>query len=59
LDIGLDSVGIMSAAHLLKRIAKEDEVSAFIISHKSEIENMFDSTVTIQLSKGFSYIKEG
>jgi DNA repair exonuclease SbcCD ATPase subunit len=59
LDIGLDSVGILAAAHLLKRIAKDDEVSAFIISHKSEIENMFDSTVTIQLSKGFSYIKEG
>ena len=58
LDIGLDGVGITSVAHLLKRIAKDELISMFIISHKSEVENMFDSTITVQLSKGFSYIKE-
>lgn len=58
LDIGLDSVGIVAAAQSLKRIAKDDVVSIFIISHKSEVENMFDSTITVQMSKGFSYIKD-
>lgn len=58
LDVGLDGVGIIAAAQLLKRVAKDDEISMFIISHKSEVENMFDSTITVQLSKGFSYIKD-
>ena len=58
LDIGLDSVGIVAAAQSLRRISKDDAVSIFIISHKSEVENMFDSTITVQMSKGFSYIKD-
>ena len=58
LDIGLDGVGIVAAAQSLKRISKDDTVSIFIISHKSEVENMFDSTITVQMSKGFSYIKD-
>jgi DNA repair exonuclease SbcCD ATPase subunit len=58
LDIGLDAVGIKAAAKLLKAKAKEDEVSMYIISHRDEVENMFDHALVIQMSKGFSYIKD-
>ena len=58
LDVGLDGVGIIAAATALKLIAKEDDISMYIISHKNEVENMFDSVITVQMSKGFSYIKE-
>lgn len=56
LDHGLDSVGVQAAAKLLKRKAREEELSMFIISHREEIENAFDTTMEVQMSKGFSYI---
>lgn len=58
LDVGLDAVGVQDAARLLKRISRDEKLSLFIISHRDEIEGVFDSKLTIQLSKGFSYIKE-
>lgn len=58
LDIGLDTVGVQAAARLLKRKARDEELSLYIISHRDEIDGAFDRTMTIQLSKGFSYIKE-
>lgn len=59
LDIGLDSVGIIAAARVLKQISKEDDIAMFIISHKNEVETMFDEVMTVQLIKGFSYIRKG
>lgn len=58
LDIGLDAIGAKSAAKLLKNKSKEDNISVYIISHKEEIESAFDHTLVIQMSKGFSYIKD-
>jgi DNA repair exonuclease SbcCD ATPase subunit len=58
LDVGLDAVGTAAAAKLLRHIASKDGVSAYIVSHKSEFEGMFDRTMIVQLSQGFSYIKE-
>lgn len=58
LDIGLDAVGVQAAARLLKRKARDEGISMYIISHRNEIDGAFDNTLTIQLSKGFSYIKE-
>lgn len=58
LDVGLDAIGVQAAARLLKRKARDEGISMYIISHRDEIDGAFDNTLTIQLSKGFSYIKE-
>lgn len=58
LDIGLDTIGVQAAARMLKRKAREERLSLFIISHKNEIDSAFDRKMTVQLNKGFSYIQE-
>jgi DNA repair exonuclease SbcCD ATPase subunit len=58
LDIGLDTVGVQAASRLLKRKARDEQLSLYIISHRDEIDGAFDNTMTVQLSKGFSYIKD-
>lgn len=58
LDFGLDSLGIQAAAKMLKHKAREENLCLFIISHKDEVENIFDRILTVEMSKGFSYITE-
>lgn len=55
LDHGLDSVGVQAAIKMLKRKAREDKMSMFVITHR-EVDSAFDYTMTVQLSKGFSSI---
>lgn len=59
LDVGLDSIGVQSAAKMLKRKARDEGLSLFIISHRDEIDSAFDRTLTVEMQKGFSYIKKG
>ncbi len=56
LDNALDGNGVICAAKMLKLKANDDKLSLYIISHREEIENMFDKIMTITLNKGFSYI---
>lgn len=56
LDFGLDTVGVTSAARLVKQKAKDDGLCMYVISHKDEVNTIFDKKITIQMSKGFSYI---
>lgn len=58
LDIGLDTIGVQAAARLLKRKARDEGLSLYIISHRDEIDRAFDKVITVQLTKGFSYIVE-
>lgn len=58
LDVGLDTVGVQNAARMLKRKARDEGLSLYIISHRDEIDSAFDRSITVQLSKGFSYIKD-
>ena len=58
LDVGLDSIGITAAAKLLKNKARDEGLSVYIISHKDELSNAFDSKMTVTMNKGFSYIEE-
>ncbi len=58
LDVGLDQVGVQSAARMLKRKARDEQLCMFIVSHRDEVESSFDRTMTIQMNKGFSYIKD-
>lgn len=57
LDVGLDTVGVQNAARMLKRKARDEKLSVYIISHRDEIDSAFDHTMTVQMSKGFSYVK--
>jgi len=58
LDVGLDSVGVQNAAHMLKRKAREDDLTLFIISHRDEVSGIFDKTLTVTMEKGFSSISQ-
>lgn len=58
LDVGLDAIGIQNAARLLKKKARDDGVSMFIISHREEAKGIFDHNMVVQMTQGFSYIKE-
>ena len=58
LDVGLDAVGVQSAARMLKRKARDEGLNIFIISHRDEIGNIFDRTMIVQMQKGFSSIKD-
>ncbi len=55
LDHGLDSVGVQAAIKMLKRKARDEQLSMFVITHR-EVDSAFDRTMKIQLSKGFSYV---
>ena len=56
LDVGLDAIGVQAAAKMIKRKARDEKLSLFIISHRDEIDSAFDRTMTVQLNKSFSYI---
>ncbi|MNR50748.1 hypothetical protein D3C85_1703140 [compost metagenome] len=56
LDVGLDAVGVQSAAKMIKRKARDEKLSLYIISHRDEIDSFFDKTLVVQMNKGFSYI---
>lgn len=58
LDVGLDALGVQAAAKMLKHKAREEQLCLFIISHRDEVENAFDRIMTVEMSKGFSYINE-
>lgn len=57
LDVGLDTIGVQAAARMLKRKARDEKISVYIISHRDEIDSAFDHKMTVQMSKGFSYVK--
>jgi DNA repair exonuclease SbcCD ATPase subunit len=56
LDYGLDAGGVTACAYLIKHLARTHKTSTFVISHRAEIDGMFDRKMTVQLSKGFSGI---
>jgi DNA repair exonuclease SbcCD ATPase subunit len=58
LDNGLGNVGVHLAAKLVKKIAKESNTAMLVISHKDEVQNLFDEKIEIELKNGFSKILE-
>ena len=58
LDVALDTVGIQAASRMLKRKARDENISLYIISHRDELSLAYDRTMKVQMSKGFSYIQE-
>lgn len=58
LDVGLDSAGVHAAARLLKKMARDDKVGIFLISHRDELDGAFDRVLSVQMEKGFSYVNQ-
>lgn len=58
LDHGLDAVGVEAAAKMIKMKAAKDKQAVFVVSHRDEAKTIFPNTMTVQMSRGFSYIKE-
>ena len=57
LDTALDSVGVQAAAKIIKQKAREEGLSMYVISHRDEIDSVFNNKMVIQMSGGFSNIK--
>lgn len=58
LDVGLDAVGVIACAKVIKHLARSEGISMYVISHRNEIDSMFDHKMTIQKRDGFSHIKQ-
>lgn len=58
LDVGLDGPGVTAAARMLKRKARDENLSLYIISHRDEIDSAFDRVMTVQMHDSFSRIVE-
>ena len=58
LDVGLDTIGVQAAGRMLKRKARDEKVSLYIISHRDEINSAFDHSMIIDMQNGFSFIQE-
>lgn len=56
LDVGLCAYGIGAAARMLKNKAREEKITMFVISHKAEVDSVFDRTMKVEMTKGFSRI---
>lgn len=56
LDTSLDTTSVMDAVALLKLKAKEDDMSLFLISHRSETIDMFQKIMYISTENDFSKI---
>lgn len=59
LDIGLDSMGVQSAVKLLKHKSRADNISMFIISHRTDdVGNAFDRKIQVIMEGGFSRVED-
>lgn len=56
LDIGLDSNVMSLAIKMLKRKAKEDNITMYIVTHKDEISSLFDNVMNVYMENDFSKI---
>jgi DNA repair exonuclease SbcCD ATPase subunit len=57
LDTALDSVGVQAAAKIIKQKARDEGLSMYVISHRDEIDSVFNNKMVIQMKDGFSTIK--
>lgn len=56
LDVGLSNTGVQLAVKFIKEVAKEQNLSLFVISHRDEASSMFDNKLLIEYKNGFSEI---
>jgi DNA repair exonuclease SbcCD ATPase subunit len=56
LDDGLDAIGMQNALKMLKKLAADQGLSIYIISHREDAMEQFDNKVMIEMTNGFSRI---
>lgn len=56
LDVGLNGNGVQMAVRMLKRKARDEKLSMYVITHREEADSSFDRSLIVQMSKGFSYV---
>lgn len=56
LDVGLNGNGVQMAVRMLKKKARDEKLSMYVITHREEADSSFDRTLVVQISKGFSYV---
>ena len=57
LDVGLDGAGMTAAISMLKRKAREENTTLYIITHREETMTLFDQVLDVSMVDGFSLIK--
>lgn len=58
LDKALCGVGANAAVNMINEKAKEDKISIFVITHKSELSNRFHRQMIVTMENGFSSIQQ-
>jgi DNA repair exonuclease SbcCD ATPase subunit len=53
-DVGLDGMGILAAANIVREIAQQENLNVFIISHREEVEAFFQHQLHVKFKEGFS-----
>lgn len=56
LDVGLSNAGVNQAVQMIKKVAHDNQLSMFVISHRDEIISSFDNILEVELSNGFSTV---
>jgi DNA repair exonuclease SbcCD ATPase subunit len=56
LDRGLDGPGAELAAKILKHKTNQDNISLFVITHRNEMDSVFDNIITIEMENNFSKV---
>ena len=59
LDVGLDGAGMAAAISMLKRKAREENVTLYIITHREETMTLFDQVLDVKMVDGFSTLSGG
>lgn len=57
LDMGIDSLGMNSAIAMLKKTAKEQNTTFFVVTHRDETTSQFDKIIKISMENDFSKIE--
>jgi len=58
LDVGLDGAGMTAAISMLKRKAREENTTLYIVTHREETMTLFDQVMDVSMVDGFSVINE-
>ena len=54
IDIGLDLQGVQAVTKMLKQKAKEEHIGIWVISHRNEVDSVFNRTMVVRMQNGFS-----
>jgi DNA repair exonuclease SbcCD ATPase subunit len=57
LDMGIDSAGMNSAISMLKKTAKENNTTFFVVTHRDETTSQFDKIIKISMENDFSKLE--